>query len=61
MRADTALAALVDVADGELSVAQIASAVSALMGLPGADAEALRADLVAAARALAGDGILLLP
>mgnify|MGYP000856315929 FL=1 len=61
VRADTALAALVDVADGELSVAQIASAVSALMGLPGADAEALRADLVAAARALAGDGFLLLP
>ena len=61
VRADTALAALVDVADGELSVAQIASAVSALMGLPGADAEALRADLVAAARALAGDGFLMLP
>jgi len=61
VRADTALAALVDVADGELSVAQIAAAVAALAGLTeqaGADAEALHADLVAATRALAGDGFL---
>ena len=60
VRADTALAALVDVADGELSVAQIAGAVAALTGLTGAGAEALRADLVAATRALAGDGFLTL-
>ena len=66
VRADTALAALVDVADGELSVAQIAGAVAALTGLTGltgpagAEAEALRADLVAATRALAGDGFLTL-
>ena len=64
VRADTALAALVDVADGELSVAQIAAAVAALAGLTGltgqagADAEALHADLVAATRLLAGDGFL---
>ena len=61
VRADTALAALVDVADGELSVAQIAAAVAALTGLTGqagADAEALHADLVAATRLLAGDGFL---
>ena len=49
-----------DVADGELSVAQIAGAVAALTGLTGAGAEALRADLVAATRALAGDGFLTL-
>ena len=60
VRADTALAALVDVADGELSVAQIAGAVAALTGLTGAGAEALQADLVAATRALAGDGFLTL-
>ena len=63
VRADTALAALVDVADGELSVAQIAGAVAALtalVGPAGADEEALRADLVAATRALAGDGFLTL-
>ena len=58
VRADTALAALVDVADGELSVAQIAAAVAALTGQAGADAEALHADLVAATRLLAGDGFL---
>ena len=61
VRADTALAALVDVADGELSVAQIAAAVAALAGLTeqaGADAEALHADLVVATRLLAGDGFL---
>lgn len=57
VRADTALAALIGVADGELSVAQIAVAVAALTG---ADAQALRAEMVAATRALAIDGFLVL-
>ena len=53
--AGTALAALVSVADGELSVAQIASAVAALTGT---DAQALRDEMVGATRALAADGFL---
>ena len=52
---DAALAALVGVADGELSVAQIATAVAALTG---ADATALRARMVAATRALAAEGFV---
>ncbi|CED91921.1 DUF7059 domain-containing protein [Actinomyces succiniciruminis] len=56
VRADTALAALVEVADGELSVGQIATAVAALTG---ADAEALTARMVADARDLLADGLLL--
>ena len=52
---DTALAALVGVADGELSVAQIATAVAALTG---ADEAALRARMVAATRALAAEGFV---
>ena len=55
VRAGTALAALVSVADGELSVAQIASAVAALTGT---DAQALRDEMVGATRALAADGFL---
>ena len=56
-RADTALAALVDVSDGELSVAQIAAAVAALTD---ADRGAVRDELVAATRELAGKGFLTL-
>ena len=52
---DAALAALVGVADGELSVAQIATAVAALTG---ADATALRARMVAATRSLAAEGFV---
>ncbi|RAX20303.1 MULTISPECIES: methyltransferase [unclassified Actinomyces] len=55
VRADTALAALVEVADGELSVGQIATAVAALTG---ADAEALTTRMVADARDLLADGLL---
>ena len=55
IEADAALAALVGVADGELSVAQIATAVAALTG---ADEAALRARMVAATRALAAEGFV---
>ena len=55
VEADTALAALVGVADGELSVAQIATAVAALTG---ADEAALRARMVAATRSLAAEGFV---
>lgn len=55
VEADTALAALVGVADGELSVAQIAVAVAALTG---ADEAALRARMVAATRSLAAEGFV---
>lgn len=54
----TALAALIGVADGELSIAQIAGAVAALLD---ADAEALTAELVAQCRDLAAWGVLTLP
>ncbi len=53
--ADTALAALVDVADGELSVGQVATAVAALTE---ADPRALTAEMVAATRDLVGKGVL---
>ncbi|SDN25933.1 DUF7059 domain-containing protein [Actinomyces ruminicola] len=56
VRADTALAALVEVADGELSVGQIATAVAALTD---ADAKALTTRMVAATRDLLADGLLL--
>lgn len=56
-QAGTALAALVDVADGELSVEQVAVAVAALSG---ADAAEIRSELVAATRELAGTGMLVL-
>ena len=55
VEADAALAALVGVADGELSVAQIATAVAALTG---ADEAALRARMVAATRSLAAEGFV---
>ncbi|WP_194785791.1 DUF7059 domain-containing protein [Actinomyces haliotis] len=57
VQADTALAALIEVADGELTVRQIATAVAALTGV---DARALTADMVAATRSLAADGFLTL-
>ena len=55
LRASTALTALVEVADGELSVGQVATALAALTG---ADDRALRAELVAATRELARMGIV---
>ncbi|WP_315501734.1 methyltransferase [Actinomyces radicidentis] len=57
VQADTALAALIEVADGELTVRQIATAVAALTGV---DAEALTVDMVAATRGLVADGFLTL-
>ena len=55
VRADTAMAALVGVADGELTVGQVASAVAALTGQ---DAGVLRRGLVEAVRELAHAGML---
>lgn len=58
VQAGTALAALAGVADGELSVEQIAAAVAALTGLDGEASAALRAEMVADVRRLAADGFL---
>ena len=58
LRASTAVAALAGVADGELSVGQVASAVAALSDLNTADALALRAEMVEAARHLLTTGFL---
>ena len=58
LQASTAVAALAGVADGELSVGQVASAVAALSGLNAADAAALRAEMVDAARHLLTTGFL---
>ena len=58
IRATTAVAALAGVADGELSVGQVASAVAALSELNAADALALRAEMVEAARHLLTTGFL---
>ena len=55
LRASTAVAALVGVADGELSVDQIASAVAALTG---EDVTALRTEMVEATRRLVTTGFL---
>ena len=55
VRASTAVAALVGVADGELSVGQIASAVAALAG---EDAIAVRAEMIEATRRLLVEGFL---
>ena len=55
VQASTAVAALAGVADCELSVGQIASAVASLTGV---DADALRAELVEAVRRLATHGFL---
>lgn len=55
IRATTAVAALAGVADGELSVAQIASAVAALTG---SEVEAVRAGLVTATRSMLTTGFL---
>ena len=58
LHASTAVAALAGVADGELSVGQVASAVAALSELNAADAAALRAEMVEAARHLLSTGFL---
>ena len=58
LQASTAVAALAGVADGELSVGQVASAVAALSGLNAADAAALRAEMVEATRHLLTTGFL---
>ena len=55
LRASTAVAALAGVADGELSVDQIASAVAALTG---EDVTALRTEMVEATRRLVTTGLL---
>ena len=58
LQASTAVAALAGVADGELSVGQVASAVAALSELNRADAAALRAEMVEATRRLVALGLL---
>ena len=58
LQASTAVAALAGVADGELSVGQVVSAVAALSELNAADAAALRAEMVEAARHLLTTGFL---
>ena len=58
LQASTAVAALAGVADGELSVGQVASAVAALSELNRADAAALRAEMVEATRRLVTMGFL---
>ena len=58
LRASTAVAALAGVADGELSVGQVASAVAALSELNAADGAALRAEMVEATRHLLTTGFL---
>ena len=58
VQASTAVAALAGVADGELSVGQVASAVAALSELNAADALALRAEMVEATRHLLTTGFL---
>ena len=60
LRASTAVAALAGVADGELSVGQVASAVAALSELNAADGAALRVEMVEAARHLLTTGFLCL-
>ena len=58
VQAGTAMAALAGVADGELSVGQVAEAVAALTG---ADPQEVRTRMVADARELLGYGMLRLP
>ena len=58
LQASTAVAALAGVADGELSVGQVASAVAALSELNAVDALALRAEMVEVARHLLATGFL---
>lgn len=58
LQASTAVAALAGVADGELSVGQVASAIAALSELNAADAAALRAEMVEATRHLLTTGFL---
>ncbi len=56
VKADTALAGFVSTCDGELTGAQIATALAALLDV---DADAMRTGLAAAVRELARDGMLL--
>ena len=58
LQASTAVAALAGVADGELSVGQVASAVAALSELNAADGAVLRVEMVEAARHLLATGFL---
>ena len=58
LQTSTAVAALAGVADGELSVGQVASAVAALSELNAADGAALRVEMVEAARHLLTTGFL---
>ena len=58
LQASTAVAALAGVADGELSVGQVASAVAALSELNATDGAALRVEMVEAARHLLAAGFL---
>ena len=58
LQASTAVAALAGVADGELSVGQVASAVAALSELNAADGAALRVEMAEAARHLLTMGFL---
>ena len=54
------VAALAGVADGDLSVGQVASAVAALSDLTGADTAALRSETIEATRRLLTAGFLTL-
>ncbi|CAM2989939.1 methyltransferase [Actinomyces slackii] len=56
--ASTTMSALAGVADGELSLSQIATALAALSGLEGREALELRAQVLAEARELARCGLL---
>lgn len=58
LQVSTVTSALVGVADGELSLAQIAAAVASLSGLDEAGAQQVRAEMVAALRDLARQGFL---
>ena len=60
IRATTVVAALAGVADGDLSVGQVASAVAALSDLTGADTAALRSETIEATRRLLTAGFLTL-
>lgn len=57
VQVSTIVAAAVGACDGELSVGQIGAALAALLDVPEG---AVRAELLSAVRALAGDGLLLL-
>ena len=58
VQVSTIASALAGVSDGELSLAQIAAAVAGLSGLDGEGAHQVRAEMVAALRDLARQGLL---